>query len=167
MRSRIVSIMSRCAVTASRSTVGPWPGMIFVVGPAAPIKLPQAREHAVHRAAVRAIDIRKLNRAEEVARHQNVILHEADHRVAVGVRVADRDQFDVLAIHVERDHAVIGHRRQRERGSRSAGSAIRSRSRMRQSEAQLIARQQRRAQLGEILIAARVIADAGACSRRT
>src|SRR6266566_4703979 len=35
-RSRTASMISRCAITAARSTVAPWPGMIFVFGPARP-----------------------------------------------------------------------------------------------------------------------------------
>ena len=119
----------------------------------------QAVDHPLERSAVGAIDVRVADGAEVVAHHQDVLPGEEHHRVAVGVRDRNRDQLDLLAVHVDGRLATCR--------SRPAGPAagadggvvpLAAGAGLHEPRAQLRPRQDDDAQLAEILVAAGVIA---------
>ena len=117
----------------------------------------QSIQHPVERAAVRPVNVRIAERSEVIAGHQNVVVHEMNQRVAIGVSVADGNQFDNFAVHPERDLLVVGHNGKGRRGSGSSRSAIGAGIRICQPVAQLLAREDRDSHLPKVLVAAGVI----------
>ena len=98
--------------------------MIFVFGTRVADHRAKAVDQPLQRAAVGAIDVRVLDRAVEVAGHDDVEAGKVDHRVAVGVRARDRDELHFLAVHVQRQLLAIRLLRQADRRRRHAGLAV-------------------------------------------
>ena len=115
-------------------------GNYFGIRPTERDGLCEPIEHSLKCAAVGAIDVRIAQGSEVIASHQDIILSEANERVAVGVRGTDRNRFHILAIEMKRDLLIVSHDGKRGRGSRSSRSAVRTGTGIREPVAQLIAR---------------------------
>ena len=72
----------------------------------------QAFEHSIERAAVGAVDVGEADRTEEISAHDHVVIYEADHGVAIGVRAQNGKCLGLFAIQIERDRAFEGDLRQ-------------------------------------------------------
>jgi hypothetical protein len=128
------------------------------IGTGARDDLAQAIDHAVKAAAVDAVNVRILDRTVEIAGHDHVGIHEANHGVAIGMGGGNRNQLHVFAVHVERGEAVEGDHGKPWRRGGCAWGAIGVGRGMHQPVAEVFAGQDGDAHLAQVFIAAGMIA---------